>query len=42
MKAMWIAFACSLLIAFGADYGLDFAGYSTQEKTTSSSVRLTD
>ena len=42
MKAMWIAFVCSLFIAFGADYGLDFVGYSTQEKTTSSSVRLTD
>ena len=40
MKAMWIAFVCSALIAIGADYGLDYAGYSTQEKTTSSAVRL--
>ncbi len=39
---MWIAFVCSLFIAFGADYGLVLAGFSTQEKTTSSSVRLTD
>ena len=40
MKAMWIAFGFSVVIAFVADYGLTFAGYSTQEKSTSSSVRL--
>ena len=31
MKAMWIAFGFSVVIAFVADYGLNFAGYSTQE-----------
>ena len=32
MKAMWIAFVCSLLIAFGADYGLDFAAIPHRKK----------
>jgi hypothetical protein len=37
---MWIAFVCAAIIAVGADYGLNFAGYSIAEKTTSSAVRL--
>ena len=40
MKAMWIAFACALAIAFIADFGLSFAGYSIQEQTVSDAVRL--
>ena len=40
VKAMWIAFICTAIIAIGADYSLDFAGYSIAEKTKSSAVRL--
>ena len=41
MKAMYAAFAAIVVIAIGADYALDYAGFSTQDQvTTSSSVRL--
>lgn len=40
MKAMFIAFAAIILIAIAADYGLERAGFSTQEKQAAPSVRL--
>ncbi len=40
MKTMLLAFACIAVIAVGAWYGLHQAGFSIQEVTTRSSVRL--
>jgi len=40
MKAMLAAFAATILIAVGADYALDYAGFSAKEQTSSPNVRL--
>ncbi|WP_296373397.1 hypothetical protein [Yoonia sp.] len=40
MKPMLIAFVVAGLIAFGADYGLDYAGFTSQERTAGAAVRL--
>lgn len=40
MKAMLAAFAAIAIIAVGADYALDMAGFSAAQTTTSDSVRL--
>ncbi|WP_274520041.1 hypothetical protein [Meridianimarinicoccus roseus] len=41
MKTMLLAFVAAGLIAVLADYGLtEFAGFSAQEQTTGSNVRL--
>mgnify|MGYP001828739222 CR=1 FL=1 len=40
MKAMLSAFVVMGLIAVGADYGLHAAGFGTDERQSSSSVRI--
>ncbi|MCX2725549.1 hypothetical protein [Roseibium salinum] len=40
MKAMLIAFAAIIVIAVGANQVLDHLGFSSAERTSSSSVRL--
>lgn len=40
MKAMLIAFVVSGLIAIGANYGLDYAGFGAGERTAGVNVRL--
>lgn len=40
MKAMWLAFVISALVAVAADFGLDYVGFSAAEQQSSSSVRL--
>ncbi len=40
MKAMLTAFAATIVIAIGASYALEYAGFSSQERTASTSVRL--
>lgn len=40
MKTMLLAFAAVIGIAFGADYALDHAGFSAEERLSSDSVRL--
>jgi hypothetical protein len=40
MKTMFLAFVTVGVIAFGADYALNFAGFSAQERSTGSNVRL--
>lgn len=40
MKAMWIAFVVAGLIAVGADFGLDYAGFGADERTAGAAVRL--
>ncbi len=42
MKAMLTAFAATAVIAIGADFILDQVGFSSQERTTGSAVRLDD
>ncbi|MGG7567194.1 hypothetical protein ACQ5SO_13660 [Rhodovulum sp. DZ06] len=34
MKAMFLAFLAAAVITVGADYGLDYAGFSAAERTT--------
>lgn len=40
MKAMFTAFVAIAVIAVGANYGLDHAGFSSEEIQTAPSVRL--
>lgn len=40
MKAMFLAFLATAVIAVGADVALESAGFSTQEITSGPSVRL--
>lgn len=40
MKAMLLAFLAIAIISVGANFGLSQVGFSAQERTTSSSVRL--
>ncbi|MDG1280649.1 MAG: hypothetical protein P8O10_05025 [Pseudorhodobacter sp.] len=40
MKSMWLAFLTIALVAVLADVGLDYAGFSSQDVTSSPSVRL--
>ncbi len=40
MKAMLLAFAAIALIAVGANFGLQNAGFSAADQTTGSAVRL--
>lgn len=40
MRPMLIAFAATIVIAFGADMLLDHAGFSAQEQNTAAAVRL--
>jgi hypothetical protein len=40
MKSMWFAFLTIVVVAVVADVGLDYAGFSTQDVTSSPSVRL--
>ena len=40
MKAMLTAFIASALIAVGANYGLDYAGFGADERTAGVAVRL--
>ncbi|MDZ4134388.1 MAG: hypothetical protein U1D06_02175 [Paracoccaceae bacterium] len=40
MKSMYLAFLAIAIIAVLADIALDQAGFSTQEVTSSASVRL--
>lgn len=40
MKAMLTAFVMAGLIAVGADYGLDYAGFGAGERTAGAAVRL--
>lgn len=40
MKAMFLAFLATAVIAIGANLALDRAGFSTQEVTSGPSVRL--
>lgn len=40
MKTMFLAFLAVAGIAVGADFVLDFAGFSAAERTSSSNVRL--
>jgi len=42
MKAMLTAFAAIALIAVGANFILGNAGFSSEERSSSSSVRLDD
>lgn len=42
MKAMLIAFVAIAVIAVGANYILGQAGFSSQERTAGSAVRLGD
>ncbi|WP_422071352.1 hypothetical protein [Tranquillimonas rosea] len=40
MKAMYIAFAAIVLIAFGANFGLNNIGFSSAERQASDTTRL--
>jgi len=40
MKAMFLAFAATIVIAVAADYGLHHAGFSSSEQTAGPAVRL--
>ncbi|MDE0303630.1 MAG: hypothetical protein OXI87_01915 [Albidovulum sp.] len=40
MRAMLVAFLATAVIAVGADFLLDQAGYSTIEKTSGAAVRI--
>lgn len=40
MKAMLAAFAAIVVIAIGASYGLERAGFSSEERQAAPSVRL--
>ncbi|PTX54609.1 hypothetical protein C8N43_3426 [Litoreibacter ponti] len=42
MKVMFAAFAAIAVIAVGANFALNNMGFSAEESTTSSSVRLGD
>ncbi len=42
MKAMLAAFAATALIAVGANFALGNAGFSSEERGASASVRLDD
>lgn len=42
MKAMWAAFAATILIMVGAWYGLGEMGFSSGERTAGDAVRLGD
>ena len=42
MKAMYTAFLASAVIAIGAYYALNEAGFSSQDRMASDSVRLGD
>lgn len=40
MKAMWTAFAVTIVIAVGAGFGLQEAGFSAASRTSGDAVRL--
>ncbi len=40
MKSMWLAFAAIIVLAVIADFGLNYAGFSTADVTSGPSVRL--
>ncbi|WP_439155943.1 hypothetical protein [Yoonia sp.] len=40
MKTMLIAFVAAGLIAVGANFGLDYAGFGADERTAGAAVRL--
>jgi len=40
MKAMFAGFALIAVIAIGADFALERAGFSAQDRTSGTSVRL--
>ncbi|SEO45048.1 hypothetical protein SAMN04490248_105129 [Salinihabitans flavidus] len=40
MKSMIFAFLAVAVIAVAADFGLDYAGFSSQDATSGPSVRL--
>ena len=40
MKTMLLAFATMIVIAFGADYALHEAGFSSADRTSGGAVRL--
>ncbi|MDE2790955.1 MAG: hypothetical protein OXI81_11090 [Paracoccaceae bacterium] len=40
MRAMIIAFAAIFVVAICADLGLDHIGFSTEDRTTGTAVRL--
>lgn len=42
MKAMYAAFAATVLISIGAYYGLNAIGFSSQDRMAGDSVRLGD
>ena len=42
MKAMYMAFLASAVIAVGAYYGLNAIGFSSQDRMAGDSVRLGD
>jgi len=42
MKAMLLAFAAIIVIAFGANQALEHMGFSSADQSTGASVRLGD
>jgi len=40
MRAMYLAFLATALIAVGAYFGLQYIGFSTAERTAGDAVRL--
>jgi hypothetical protein len=40
MKTMLLAFAASIVLAIGADLGLDMIGFSAADRTAGQDVRL--
>lgn len=40
MKAILAAFAAIVIIAVGANYGLQYVGFSSADRTTGDAVRL--
>lgn len=40
MRMMLLAFAAVVVVAAGAGFGLNYIGYSSQERLSSDSVRL--
>ncbi len=40
MRTMIVAFVAVFVIAVGADYALDYAGYSTEDQNAGTAVRL--
>ena len=40
MRTMIVAFVAVFVIAVGADYALDHAGYSTEDQNAGTAVRL--